>query len=145
MAAGPGFTVPCARIVGERGRVYALDVRPQALEQVRQKAAAAGLRNIMTLLQERDGKSIALEAGAVDAVIVFDVMQDIKDKVDLLSEIARVLKRGGLLSVFPMHIGNSPAVEAVNAGGLFVFREKFDPPNSKAPSSVLNFAKRAGY
>jgi len=44
---GPGFfTIPAARIVGEKGRVYALDINPVAVETVRRKIKERGLKNV---------------------------------------------------------------------------------------------------
>jgi tRNA A58 N-methylase Trm61 len=40
------YTIPAAKIVGEQGRVYALDKDKQALDELMQKAKSTGLRNI---------------------------------------------------------------------------------------------------
>ena len=139
---GPGiFTMACTGIVEETGKVYALDVRPVALEQVRHVAAGSGFNNIETILQARNSPSIRLPESSLDAMLVFDVMQDIKDKPGLLKEADRLLKSDGFLSIFPMHMGNERMMSLVKTSGLFRLRDAFDPPNSKSPSSILNFAK----
>jgi SAM-dependent methyltransferase len=139
---GPGiFTVACAGIVGEMGKVHALDVRPHALEQVRQRATGAGFNNIDTVLQAPDVPSINLPGNSLDTMLIFDVIQDIKDKPGLLKEADRLLKNDGFLSVFPMHMGNEIMMSLVKTSGLFRLRDVFDPPNSKSPSSILNFVK----
>jgi SAM-dependent methyltransferase len=141
---GPGiFTVPCAQIVGEAGKVYALDVRPRALEQVKRRAADAGLKNIETLLQKPGNLSTGLPAGKIDVVLIFDMMKDVEDRPALLEEAGRVLRAGSFLSIFPMHMGNRPVLELVKASGLFSLRDIFDPPNSRSASSILNFIKNA--
>lgn len=44
---GPGsYTIPAARIVGEKGRVYALDIHPLAIKTVEKKARKQRLTNI---------------------------------------------------------------------------------------------------
>jgi tRNA A58 N-methylase Trm61 len=40
------YTIPAAKIVGEQGRVYALDKDKKALDELMQKAESTGLRNI---------------------------------------------------------------------------------------------------
>jgi len=40
------YTIPAAKIVGEQGRVYALDKDKEALDDLMRKAESAGLRNI---------------------------------------------------------------------------------------------------
>ena len=43
---GPGtFSLAAAGIVGEEGKVYALDVRPRALERIREKAGGEKIKN----------------------------------------------------------------------------------------------------
>ena len=50
---GPGFfTIPAARIVGEKGSVYALDVSPLAVERVQQKIEKEGATNVETILAD---------------------------------------------------------------------------------------------
>ena len=45
------YTIPAAKIVGEQGRVYALDKDKEALDELMQKAESAGLRNIERMEQ----------------------------------------------------------------------------------------------
>src|SRR5918995_1330121 len=53
LGAGPGFfTLPAARVVGESGRVYAVDVQPSLLEVCRRRAAEAGVSGIETVHSE---------------------------------------------------------------------------------------------
>jgi len=44
---GPGFfTIPAAKIVGEEGFVYAVDVHPLAIERVKEQIEIEGIKNI---------------------------------------------------------------------------------------------------
>ena len=44
---GPGyFTIPAAEIVGDDGVVCAVDVHPRAIERVKEKIAATGVRKM---------------------------------------------------------------------------------------------------
>jgi SAM-dependent methyltransferase len=139
---GPGlFTIPCARIIGERGIVYALDVRDKALERVRESADSSRLSIVKTILQNPERITIPLQDNSLDVVYIFDVLHDIKDKQDVLKEAHRVLKMTGFLSIFPMHWGDEPLFELVNDLGLFSLRDKFSPRNSKSASSISNFVK----
>lgn len=139
---GPGiFAVACAHVVGRDGKVYALDVRNRALEQVKLRANNAGLTNIETILQREDVVSIHLPDKSIDVVFVFDVMHDVKDKQGLLKELGRILKTEGFLSVFPMHWGNEPLLELISAQGMFKLRDNYIPLNSNSPSTILNFTK----
>jgi SAM-dependent methyltransferase len=139
---GPGiFTIVCAQIIGNSGKVFALDVRARALEQVRNKATGTGIKNIETILQTGDNISIPLPYSSLDVVCIFDVMHDIKDKSGLMKEVYRVLKVDGFLSVFPMHWGNESLLKLVSEQRILKLRDNYVPRNGKSPSTVLNFVK----
>jgi len=66
------YTVPVAKIVGEQGRVHALDKDKETLDELVQKAESAGLKNIKRM--ETSGKlEINLADESVDVVLLFDV------------------------------------------------------------------------
>jgi SAM-dependent methyltransferase len=139
---GPGiFTIPCARIVGPRGKVYAFEIRPGLLEQVEEKAKDAALGNIVPVLSDSSKLAVDLPEGTIDVVLVWDVMHAIKDRPGLLRELRRVLKDDGILSVFPMHIGTDRFMNIVRTSGGFCLRDRYGPPGFKGASEVLNFNK----
>jgi len=57
-------TLPLAQMVGERGRVVAVDISEPMLEVARQRVAASGLRNVTLLLG--DAQSFTFEPAAFD-------------------------------------------------------------------------------
>lgn len=139
---GPGiFTVACAHIVGADGKVYALDTRAKALGRIKDRAINLGLENINTILQNPDGILVPMPNDSLDAVYIFDVIHDIKDKRGLLKETHRILKSIGLLSIFPMHWGNESLLELIHELDLFKLSDNISPSNSKSPSSILSFLK----
>ena len=135
------FSIASASIVGHRGKVYALDVRPGALERLREAASRKGLDNIETILLDRSTVSIVLENESVDVILLYDVLQEIQDKPGLVKELHRILRQDGLLSVFPMHLGTDKFLNMINALGLFRFRERYGPPGFPSASEVINFTK----
>ena len=47
---GPGFfTIPAAKIVGDKGHVYAVDIHPRAVERVKIKIKKDALKNLPPL------------------------------------------------------------------------------------------------
>jgi tRNA A58 N-methylase Trm61 len=135
------FTIPSARIVGKRGRVYAFEARSSFLERVREKAREMGLDNIIAVLSDSFKPNINLPDKSVDIILVYDVMHEIDNRVGLLKELHRVLKRDGILSVFPMHMGTENFICAMSEYGLFCLRNRYSPPGFKATSEILNFNK----
>ena len=135
------FTIPSARIVGKRGKVYAFEARSSLLEQVREKAREAALTNIVDVLSDSSKPSIELPDKSVDIILVYDVMHEIKNQLALLKELHRVLKGGGVLSVFPMHMGTDKFIEVMKDYGLFCLRDRYEPRAFKTASEILNFDK----
>ena len=95
---GPGcFVIPAARIVGIRGKVYALDCFPRQLKIVEDKARKAGLTNIETILSDN---RTGLSDESIDVVWVCDAFHEVKQRRAVLEELHRVLRRDGVLAIY---------------------------------------------
>ena len=91
------FTMPAARIVGTRGKVYALDCFPRQLEIVAEQSRKKGLTNIETILSDY---KTGLPDECIDTVWMCDVFHEVKQKRAVLEELHRVLKREGILAIY---------------------------------------------
>jgi ubiquinone/menaquinone biosynthesis C-methylase UbiE len=99
---GPGFfTVPAAQIVGEGGRVLALDINPLAVEHVRKKIEAAGISNAKTLVA--DAGRTNLPDQNFDLAFVFGFGHAVGGMDKIWPELYRLLKPGGILAVEGHH------------------------------------------
>ena len=119
---GPGsYTIPVARLVGESGKVYALDIHPLAAKTIAKKAKKEGLNNVTTIISDRD---TGLPDGNVDVTLLFDTIHSIEDKQSLLAELHRVMKPKGLLSILVDHMKVEDVIELVEEDGRFSLREQ---------------------
>jgi ubiquinone/menaquinone biosynthesis C-methylase UbiE len=115
---GPGsFAIPAAQIVGDGGRVYAIDIHPLAISSVRERAAKKGLRNVEAILVR--GYDTGIEASSVDRVLLIDTIHRIEDTNALFREIRRILKPDGLLFMHKGHMPMPEQRELVETSGLF--------------------------
>ncbi len=95
---GPGFfTVPAARIVGEGGSVHALDINPLALEKIREKLDGEGVTNVVPVLA--DAARTGLPARSFDLIFVFGLGHAVGDVDEIMTELDRVLRPAGVLSI----------------------------------------------
>jgi ubiquinone/menaquinone biosynthesis C-methylase UbiE len=95
---GPGFfTVPAARIVGDGGRVYALDINPLAVDKMRRKVSEAGAHNVETVLADAACTGLARED--FDLAFVFGLGRPIGGIDRIWAELHRLLKPGGTLAI----------------------------------------------
>jgi ubiquinone/menaquinone biosynthesis C-methylase UbiE len=91
------FSIPAARIIGSRGKVYALDCFSKQLQIVNKQSSKAGLRNIETILS--NGRT-GLPDESVDVVWMCDVLHELPEKHEVMKELHRILKKGGVLAVY---------------------------------------------
>lgn len=117
------FTIPAAELVGEKGRVYALDPHPLAIEQVASKVRDAGLTNVRLI--RADATEAGLATGSIDLALLFGVIPSPTLPLDhLLPEMFRLLRSEGALAVWTALPWWSPA--SLTRGGLFVYVGKRD-------------------
>lgn len=96
------YSIPAAQVVGEKGGVYALDKENNKLSQLREKAEEKGLSNIETHITDGELK-VDLPDQSVNVILAYDVLHYLDRREKLLAEFDRVLKKEGLLSVYPKH------------------------------------------
>jgi ubiquinone/menaquinone biosynthesis C-methylase UbiE len=127
LGCGPGyFTLGLARIVGENGRVIAVDLQEKMLERVASKAERAGLLPRITLhhcAPDRIGLS-----QPVDFALAFWMLHEVPDPDSFLKEVQVMLKPGGkFLLVEPVvHVTQAKftsTVEKACATGLIAIEE----------------------
>jgi arsenite methyltransferase len=105
LGCGAGIdSVLAARRTGPGGRVFALDFLPEMLERTSAAAAEAGLDNVETV--EGEMEAIPLAEQSVDHVISNGVINLSARKRRVLAECARVLRRGGKLSLSDFTVGD---------------------------------------
>ncbi len=126
------FTLPVARAVGSRGKVYAVDVLRSALDGVASKAKLENLTNIETVWSdvERIGAT-KVPAGTLDAALLVNIMFQSRKNEEMLKEASRLLKVGGKLLVVDWKVAATP----------------LGPPMDQRipPEQLTVLAKKAGF
>ena len=97
LGCGAGFyTLPAAKLVGESGKIYAVEVQKDLLEKVKGEADKEGLSNIEYIwgdIETPNGTKIG--SNTVDAVILSNILFQVEDRDGTVAEVARVLVPGG--------------------------------------------------
>jgi ubiquinone/menaquinone biosynthesis C-methylase UbiE len=127
------FTIPAAKLLGEEGRVYAIDPHPLAIKQVARKIQDAGLINVSLI--KADATEAGLANGSIDLVLLFGVIPSPTLPLDrLLPEMHRLLRPGGAIAVWTAFPWWSPA--SLTRGGLFAYvGKRYGVHNFKRPLS----------
>jgi len=120
---GPGFfTIPAAKIVREKGSVYALDINPVAIKTMRRKIKEKGLKNVKVI--PADASETGLPEESIDVAFLFGIIHALDDVDAVMQETHRVLKVKGVLSIQKPWWPEKKLLNAVTKNGLFSFKEK---------------------
>ncbi|MDQ1282001.1 MAG: hypothetical protein QG630_352 [Patescibacteria group bacterium] len=92
------YVFAASKIVGDRGRVYAVDIHRDILEKINREADKMNIINIDTLLTNVEEK-VQIENLSCDVVIISNILAEIKDIDKVLEEVKRILKPDGYLLI----------------------------------------------
>lgn len=90
------FTFPIAERIGERGKVYALDIMNEKVEKIKKRSQLNGINNIFAQranLEEKKGSKLNDES--MDWVIITNILYQNKNKYRILEEAKRIIKKSG--------------------------------------------------
>jgi ubiquinone/menaquinone biosynthesis C-methylase UbiE len=119
---GPGsYIIPLAELVGESGKIYALDIHPLAIQRVKDIASKKQLANVETILSDCQ---TGLSDNSLDAVLLYDIFHHLNDPDAVLKELHRVLKPDGILSFGDHHMKEDEIISEVTKSGFFKLSRK---------------------
>ena len=127
---GNGYhTLQIAKRIGPQGQVYAVDIQPEMLELLRERAGSRGLANVKPVLATDD--ETGLPPATFDYVLMVDVYHELSDPAGALKAVRESLKPEGRLvlvefreedetvPILPLHkMSQTQAVKEVTANGL---------------------------
>ncbi len=109
---GGYFSLRFAGIVGEKGKVYAIDTNPKFLEFVKNTAEEKGLNNITTVLAK--GGKLNLPEQSLDFIFMRNITHHIPNRIEYFKNLKGFLKFDGRI-----------VITEYKKGKLFTFRGMF--------------------
>lgn len=107
LGAGSGyFTFRLAQPVGEKGRVYAVDVSPDMIVHLNRRVRDLHLRNVVTILCAPDDPLLA--AASVDRFFICDTWHHIGHHPQYLALLKKTLKPGGQVIMIDFKKAKTP-------------------------------------
>jgi len=131
IGAGSGwFTMLAAKRVTETGNVYAVDINPESIRYINQRARKEDLHNIKTVLSKPDDP--LLPAETIDSVLLLKTYHEVDKPVSLLRNLRHSLRTGAKVGIIDRNgNGENHGVarevvirEASQAG--YILREQYD-------------------
>ena len=98
IGAGSGwFTVRAAKRVGDAGVVYAVDINPEAVRYISERAQKEHLPNVKTILSEPDDP--LLPPATVDSVLLLKTYHEVAQPIALLRNLRASLRPGAKVGI----------------------------------------------
>jgi arsenite methyltransferase len=135
IGAGSGyFTFRFARHVGEKGRVYAVDINPDMILYMNRRIREMKIKNVVTVLSAPDDP--LLQEGSIDRFFICETWHHIQNQTQYLALMKKMLRPGGQvimidfqkkdLPVGPpneMKIAREDVIQEMQASGLRLAKE----------------------
>lgn len=113
---GPGrYAVHFSKLVGDKGKVYALDIHELAIQGVKKRIQEHGLSNIEPILIQ--GYDSTLPDETADIVFAIDMFFIIREPKAFLGELKRITKKEGILIIGDEHQSRRVTKEKIIQSG----------------------------
>lgn len=131
IGAGSGwFTVRAAKRIGEKGKVYAVEISEDALGYIDERKQKENLPNIETVRGAEDDPK--LPADSVDSALILKTYHEISQPVKVLKNLLPALKENALVGIIDRNgegndhgIKKETVIEEMNRAG-FVLKDEYD-------------------
>lgn len=111
LACGFGhYSLAVSPLVGPEGKVYAIDLWEEGIDNLRYDIAEREIGNIMTFLSDIN-EPLPVEDRSIDIALMATVLHDVvlqDGKAGVLGEVRRALRRGGRLAVIEFIKADGP-------------------------------------
>ena len=91
------FSIPACKIVGEKGKVYGIDISDVMLHECKKKIDELEIKN-MKLLKSTE-YSLGIKPKEISFAFMCNVLHEIEDKEKFIKEIKETLKEKGKLAI----------------------------------------------
>jgi 2-polyprenyl-3-methyl-5-hydroxy-6-metoxy-1,4-benzoquinol methylase len=89
------FSLPMAKLVGEMGQVYAIDIQQKMIKWLNRRVRKAGLEHIITPVLITENTDFNELTGQIDFALLFAMVHEVPDKKELFNTIGKIVKSGG--------------------------------------------------
>ena len=93
LGSGPGFfTIPMAKLTGEKGIVYAVDNNESMLNSLKENIAKSGVDQRIVKIEKSDASQTEIPKESVDIVLIANFLNGVEDRKAFFQEVRRISK-----------------------------------------------------
>jgi len=109
LGCGTGYmSFSASRSVGEKGRIFAVDIQKYVLEQIKKEAQMENIQNIQTVWSDLETQGATdIAQNSLDVVFLVNTLFLVNDKKAVLEESKRILKQAGKILIVDWKPGNT--------------------------------------
>ena len=116
------FTTFFSKKVGDDGRVFAVDIIPDAIKAIKKTISSLKLMNVEPILA--NGCNSGLQSDIADRICAIDMFHSINDVLPFLNELSRIIKKDGIVYIDYGHQSREQALEKITNANIFRIIEK---------------------
>jgi ubiquinone/menaquinone biosynthesis C-methylase UbiE len=132
---GPGrYTTRFAHLVGQKGRVFAVDIHELAIEAVNKRIQKQGLKTVTPVLAK--GYDSGISDGVANITCAIDIFFAINDPTAFLKELRRITDPKGFLVIDDGHQSRKETKRKIAASGYWEVTEESKDHLKCKPLSV---------
>ncbi len=121
---GPGsYLEKTSKLVGENGKIYAVDIHELAIKSVRKIIEKHNLKNIEPVLVKN--YSCKIKDSVADLIYCLDTFHMVKDSKLFLQELHRLLKKDGVLIIDDGHQSRQETKRKIADSKIWKVSEEF--------------------
>ncbi len=115
---GPGrYLEKASKLAGDKGKVYAADIHPMALEYSKRKIQELGSKNIEIFIIENNSSKIP--DSCADRIYAIDMFHHVHDPEDFLKELHRIAKPSCKLFIEDGHQSKGTTIKKASRSRLW--------------------------
>ena len=106
------YVLPAGKIVGEMGRIYAIDNEQLVIDEINKKTQQQNLTNQIKTIKTKGEFSFPIDDYSIDFILIFDVLgaianyKGIEGIKKLVEELHRIAKKEGKIVLALKHLSN---------------------------------------
>ena len=115
------YSIAASRLVGNSGKVYALDIQPLSIQKIKKSVLKKRLKNVKAI---QSNCATSLENDTIDVVLLFDTFHNLNAPEGVLKELHRALKPKSILCVNDHHMKEGQILSEITKNHLFALSRR---------------------